>query len=43
MNRKKIVGAVTEYRGPSLDRVQRGTPTTGTSAQTESGGPDERA
>ena len=39
MNRKKIVGAVTECRGPSLDRVQRGAPTAGTSAPTESGGP----
>ena len=43
MTQKKIAVAVTECRGPSLGCVQRGTPTTGTSAPMESGGPDERA
>jgi hypothetical protein len=39
MTAKKIVEAVTEGGGPSLDRMQRGAPTTGTSAPMMSGGP----
>jgi len=33
-----FVGAVTEYRGASLDRMQGGTPDVGVPAQTMSGG-----
>ena len=34
-----FVGAVTEYREPSLDRMQGGAPDVGVPAQTMSGGP----
>ena len=34
-----FVGAVTEYRQPSLDGMQRGVPDAGLPIQTVSGGP----
>ena len=38
MRKKTFVGAVTEYRAPSLDRVQRGAPIMGLLAYTGTGG-----
>jgi hypothetical protein len=39
MTENFFVGAVTEYRGASLDRMQEGAPDVGVPAQTMVGGP----
>jgi hypothetical protein len=43
MTGKKIVGTVSVYRGRSLNRVKRGSPTAGGAAREMAGGRDERA